>query len=98
MLLFEVPVFFFITVMDIFGNFISTDDPMSTVCANVFEISAVIFRMFVAVFLSSWLCWLDDFSLSFSLTSFCRLRRFKLEETDLKKVSTFAFVASFTIS
>ena len=53
MLLFEVPVFFFITVMDIFGNFISTDDPMSTVCANVFEISAVIFRMFVAVFLSS---------------------------------------------
>ena len=67
MLLFEVPVFFFMTVMDMFGNFISTDDPISTVIASVLDISAVIFRIFVAVFLSSCFSLSDVLLLKLSL-------------------------------
>ena len=66
-LLFEVPVFFFMTVMDMFGNFISTDDPISTVIASVLDISAVIFRIFVAVFLSSCFSLSDVLLLKLSL-------------------------------
>ena len=99
-LLFDVPVFLFITVIEILGNFMSIEDPTSTVMAKVLEISAVILRMLVAVLTSSFFL-LPFFSFSVFLSllsSFFMLMKFRLDETDLKKFSTFDFVASLTIS
>lgn len=82
------------------GSLMFTWLSISTVRARVLEISSVIFRMLVAVLSFSFSFVLSVLSPSFVFvgSGFCRLSRFKLVDTDLKKSSTLDFVFSLMIS
>ena len=88
--------------MEMLGSFMFTSLSISTVNARVLEISSVMFRMLVAVlsfsFSTSFELSILSSSLGVFLPGFCRLSRFKLVDTDLKKFSTLDFVCSLIIS